>query len=130
MKVAVRYYSRSGNTRTIANAMAEALGVKALSVDDPEAAIDEDVDLLLIGGGLYARRLDKALRDYLQNLDSGKIGEAVCFSTASISRHGIVLLTDALEEKGIEVVDSFYCKGKEAEQKTEEAKSFTKKLIG
>lgn len=129
MKVAVRYYSRGGNTKKIANAMAEALGVKALSIDDPDASLDEDVDLLLIGGGLYARRLDKALRDYLQNLDGKKIGKAACFSTSSISKHGIVLLKDALEEKGIEVADSFYCKGKEAEKKAEEAKSFAKKLI-
>lgn len=129
MKVAVRYYSRSGHTKTIAEAMAEALGVEALSIDDPRAAISEDVDLLLIGGGLYAHKLDKVVREYFDSLDGGKVAKAACFSTSSISKHGIVLLKEALEEKGIEVVDSFYCKGKEAGEKREEAKSFAKSLI-
>lgn len=33
MNVAVRYYSRSGNTRTLAEALAKAAGVQAMSVD-------------------------------------------------------------------------------------------------
>ena len=38
MKTAVRYYSRSGNTKAVAEAIAEAAGVKAVPVDSPDAA--------------------------------------------------------------------------------------------
>ena len=36
MNIAVRYYSKSGNTRAVAEAVAEAVGVKAVSVDTAE----------------------------------------------------------------------------------------------
>lgn len=48
MNVAVRYYSRSGNTKALADAMARAAGVPAISVDAPEAKLDEPVDVLFI----------------------------------------------------------------------------------
>ena len=48
MNVAVRYYSRSGNTKALADAMARAAGVSAISVDAPEAKLDEPVDVLFI----------------------------------------------------------------------------------
>lgn len=33
MKFQVRYYSRTGNTKALANAIAKGLGVKAISID-------------------------------------------------------------------------------------------------
>ena len=38
MNIAVRYYSRSGNTKAVADAIAEAAGVRVVSVDKEEAA--------------------------------------------------------------------------------------------
>lgn len=35
MNCAVRYYSRSGNTKLIADEIARSLDIKAVSVDDP-----------------------------------------------------------------------------------------------
>lgn len=129
MNIAVRYYSRGGNTKALAEAMAQALGVEALSVDDPKAALTEKVDLLVIGGAIYARQLDKHLRTYLDGLDGQKVAKAACFSTSGLSQHGIDLLKKAMEEKGIQVLDTFYCKGKEAKEKGAEAQAFAKKLI-
>ena len=37
MSIAVRYYSRSGNTKAVAEAIADAAGVAAVSVDQDEA---------------------------------------------------------------------------------------------
>ena len=42
MKIAVRYYSRSGNTRKLAEAIAKAVNVEAKTTDEP---LDEDVDI-------------------------------------------------------------------------------------
>ena len=56
MSTAVRYYSRSGNTKLVAEAIAKALGVSAVSVDRPEAALNEKADVLFIGGLRSARR--------------------------------------------------------------------------
>ena len=35
MKIAVRYYSRGGNTKKLADAIAKAVGVEALTADTP-----------------------------------------------------------------------------------------------
>ena len=35
MKVAVRYYTKTGNTRRLAEAVAEAVGAKALPISTP-----------------------------------------------------------------------------------------------
>ena len=43
MKYAVRYYTKTGNTKRLAEAVAEALGVEALPLSEP---ITEKVDYL------------------------------------------------------------------------------------
>ena len=47
MSVAVRFFSRSGNTRAIAESIAEAAKVKAISADAAGAEIKEPVDTLI-----------------------------------------------------------------------------------
>lgn len=129
MSTAVRYYSRSGNTKLVADAIAAALGVKAVSVDRPEAAVTEKVDVLFIGGALYAYGLDKHLKEYLSNLDGKKVGKAVIFSTSWISRHSIDLIRKALEEKGIHTEsETFYVKNRANAEQLQQAAAFAKKM--
>ena len=45
MKNAVRYYSRTGNTKVAAEAIAKAINEEAVSVDSPEAPVREHVDV-------------------------------------------------------------------------------------
>ena len=44
MKIAIRYYTRSGNTKKLAEAIAEAASVEAKDVSVP---LEEEVDVLL-----------------------------------------------------------------------------------
>ncbi|MCC6095002.1 MAG: flavodoxin [Eubacterium sp.] len=130
MTAAVRYFSRSGNTKLVADAIAEEAGVSAVSVDQPDAALTEKVDVLFVGGALYAYGLDKHLKAYLANLDASKVGKAVVFSTSWISKHSIDLIRNALKAKGITVAEnSFYVKNKANAAQLEEAKAFTKTFI-
>ena len=48
MSTAVRYCSRSGNTKAVAEAIAKAAGVEAVSVDSADAGLKETVDVLFI----------------------------------------------------------------------------------
>ncbi len=130
MSTAVRYYSRSGNTKAVAEAIAAAAGVHAVSVDAAESAITEPVDVLFIGGALYAYGLDSHLKDYLKTLKKGDAKKAVVFSTSWISRHSIDLIKKGLDEAGIPVEnETFYVKGSRAQAATKEAKDFTRKFI-
>lgn len=101
MKYAVRYFSRSGNTKTVADTIAKELGVDAISVDAPNAAITEEVDVLFIGGAIYAYGLDKELIKYLDNLDGSKVKQVAAFSTAWLTSHGIDVINKKAALKGI-----------------------------
>ena len=46
MKIAVRYYTKTGNTKKLAEAVADAVGAEALPISAP---ITERVDILFLG---------------------------------------------------------------------------------
>lgn len=75
MKIAVRYQSRGGNTKAVAEVIANSLGVKAEVVD---SAITEWVDVLFIGGGVYMGKMDESLYNFLSELNSENVGQIVC----------------------------------------------------
>lgn len=130
MKAAVRFYSRAGNTKRIAQALADGAGVEAVSVDQPEAVLTEKVDVLFIGGALYAYGLDKHLKAYLDSLSAEQVGKAVVFSTSWVSKHALDLIRKSLEEKQIEVDKrTFYCKSKEVNAQKESARVFAKSFL-
>jgi len=130
MKIAVRYYSRSGNTKAVADAIAEAAGVSAVSVDQKDADITESTEVLFIGGALYAYGLDSHLKEYLQRLDGAYVKRAVVFSTSWISKHAIDLIQKSLAKKGIDVAEeAFYVKSNPSEARLKAAADFAKKYI-
>ena len=131
MNIEVRYYSRSGNTKLLAEAISKALNVPAISVDADNSAINENVDVLFIGGALYAYGLDKNLKKYLEELDGSKIGKAVVFSTSWLSKHSVDLIKNSLKKKGIKVEEEYcYYKNTPSESELKEAESFAKRIIG
>lgn len=130
MKTAVRYYSRSGNTKALAEAIARGAGVMSQSVDSQDAELKEPVDVLFIGGALYAYGLDKKLKSYLTGLSAALVGKAVVFSTSWISKHSIELIRKALESHGIPVEnETFYVKNKPSQAQGLEAEAFAKKFL-
>ena len=130
MKAAVRYYSRSGNTRALAEAIAAAAGVAAVSVDQKEAALTEPADVLFIGGALYAYGLDNSLKAYLKTLKKGDAKKAVIFSTSWLSKHAVDLIRSGLEEAGIPAEKAFfYAKNRPSEAQLQEAAAFAKKYL-
>ena len=117
MNIAVRYYSRSGNTKLLADAIAKGLNVNAISVDDKDSKIEENTDVLFIGGALYAYGLDKNLKEYLSNIDGSKVNRAVVFSTSWLSKHSVDLIKKALRDKGISTDEEYiYAKSKPTDE--------------
>ena len=130
MNIAVRYYSRSGNTKVVAEAIAAAANVKAVSVDQPAAALAGPADVLFIGGALYAYGIDSHMKEYLKSLKKGDAKKAVVFSTSWISKHAIDLIKKGLGEAGIPVVEeSFYVKNKPNSEQLKAAEAFARKFL-
>lgn len=122
MSNAVRYYSRSGNTKAVAEAIAGAIGEDAVSVDSAKAVIKEPVDVLFIGGALYAYGIDEHLKSYIRSLKKEQVKRAVVFSTSWISKHAIDLIKGELNRQGIPVEnETLYYRGKPGEKQLQEA---------
>ena len=81
MKVAVRYYTKTGNTRRLAEAIAKAVGAEALPLNAPLA---ESVDVLFLGNSYYAFSIDPEVRQYVQSLDPRRVGRIVNFGSAAM----------------------------------------------
>lgn len=56
MTIAVRYQSRGGNTKVVAEAIAKAAGVIAESIDTP---VSEPIDLLIVGGTAFVDEMNQ-----------------------------------------------------------------------
>lgn len=107
MTKAVRYYSRLGNTKTIAEAIAEGAGVKAVSVTD-EPELSQRVDVLYLGGAPYANIMAPELKAYAEKLESSKVGKVVLFTTSNWSRRTVLALKKMLKAKNIRVSDEYF----------------------
>lgn len=106
MKIEVRYQSRGGNTRAMAEIIAETLGIKAESIDKP---LNEYTDLLFLGGAVYGWDIDPQLKEYLKKLDSGKIGQIVAFSTTGAMATVLQKIKKYGDKAGIKVNEKQLC---------------------
>lgn len=108
MKVAVRYYTRSGNTKKLADEIARAVGVEAESVS---SKLTEDVDILFLGSSVYAAGVDDEIKKFISEIDV-KVGMVVNFSTAALLKSIGKQVRKLLTPKNIPMSDKeYYCKG-------------------
>ena len=109
MKVAVRYYTKTGNTRRLAEAVAEAVGAKALPISTP---VTEPVDVLFLGNSYYAFSIDPEVRDFVRSLDKGKVGRIVNFGSATMLNSTYKKVKAEADRVGIPMDErEFHCKG-------------------
>ena len=108
-KIEVRYCSRTkfGNTRRIAEAIAEGAGTKAVSIDD-EPKLTGKADILFLGGAPYANIMAPELREYAENLDPAMVGRIVLFTTSNWSRRTVLALKKIFKGKGITVSEDYF----------------------
>ena len=108
MKIAIRYYTRSGNTKKLADAIAEAIGVEAKTTAEP---LTEDVDILFLGSSVYAYGVDDEVKKFIKGIDV-KVGKVVNFSTAAIIKSTYKQVAKLLAEKNIPFAkEEFACRG-------------------
>ena len=108
MKIAVRYYSRGGNTKKVAEAIAKAVGIEAKTVAEPLA---EDVDVLFIGSSPYAFDVDDEVKKFINGINVN-VGKAVNFSTSAAIKSTKKYVEKLLAEKNIPMAkEEFSCRG-------------------
>ncbi len=109
MKVAVRYYTKTGNTKKLAEAVAEAVGVEALPLSAP---LEDAVDVLFLGNSYYAFSIDPKVRDFVRSLDRDKVGRIVNFGSAAMLNSTWKKVKAEADKAGIPMDErEFHCKG-------------------
>lgn len=111
MNIKVMYYSRSGNTKKVADAIAKALDTQVEQV--PPAFMPDNMKLVFLGGGVYMGKTDKQIDKFIQMLDSKKVHNVALFGTMASETKAIDQMRKQLQAKGINVLEeTFVCKGK------------------
>ena len=109
MTFAVRYYTKTGNTRKLATAIADALGVQALPISEP---VTEPVDILLLGNSYYAFSIDPEVKAFIRSLDKSKVGRIANFGSAAMLNSTFKKVKAEADKVGIPMVDKeFHCRG-------------------
>ena len=113
MRIAVRYQSWSGNTRKVAEAIARKSGVVAKPLD-PAEKFPPGIDLLFVGGGVYADNPSKKVTGMLSELTAEQVSCLAFFYTAVRAKAKAPdKLRSAVKDSSISIVDdAFHCFGK------------------
>ena len=109
MTYAVRYYTKTGNTKRLAEAVAKAVGVEALPISTP---VEDAVDILFLGNSYYAFSIDPEVRRFIKGLDKNKVGRIVNFGSAAMLNSTYKKVKAEADKVGVPMDErEFHCKG-------------------
>lgn len=133
MKFQVIYFTKTGNTKKVAETIASELGVKAEDVKD--AKMNKE-GLVFLGSGKYGSQPGKIMMKFIED-NNFKSKNVALFGTSG-SGKGIEVheMEKALNAKEACIKDKFFCRGKfmffnrgrPNDKDLEEAKKFAKKM--
>lgn len=136
MNIAVRYYSSTGNTKKLADAIAQAVQAEVLTVDHP---LTEKADILFLGSAVYAFGIADEVKAFIEGLKKEEVGAVACFSTAALLPSTYKQVSRLLRGKGITVLaDEYHCRGqfhaahrgKPDEKDLQAAADFARRIVG
>jgi len=137
MNIVLIYFSRGGNTRKVADAIAKELEISPIDVKKEQPEVSS-ADLLVVGSGTYGGKPGKEMVAYLQNLKPVTGKKAACFaSCAGDASKTLAAMKEILNSKGYSILDCFSCFGKFAglskrghpsEEELNQAREFARKL--
>ena len=134
MEIQVIYFSRTGHTKKVAEAIASELGVKTEDVKN--ARLNENA-LVFLGSGCYGNRPAEIMIKFIE--DNNFTSKNVALFGTSASGEGIEVkeMEDILNSKEACIKGKFFCKGKfllanrgrPSDEDLDEAKKFAKLII-
>lgn len=108
MRVDVRYHTKNGATRRLAEAIAGAVGVEAATVDVP---LEKRSDVLFLGASVYGGRPDPAVLRFIRR-NAKDIGTIVVFGSACTGRSTYPAVRAAAADENVKTADMFFqCRG-------------------
>lgn len=112
MKVLVAYHTRTGNTKMIADAVAEVLQTTPVAIDANTTA--EEADFVAVGFWVDRGTANKEAADFIKTLRGKKVAFFATLGADPKSQHAMDSLKNAvaLLDESNEVVGNFICQGK------------------
>ena len=108
MKIAIRYFTRTGNTKKLAEAISAELDIPAEPVSVP---LTKDVDILFLCNSVYARGVAKDVKTFLKE-NRLHIGKLINVSTAAVCESTYAQILKLAAKEKIRVSgDEFHCPG-------------------
>lgn len=134
MNIAVRFYTRSGNTKKLADTVANTVSVEARDITVP---LTEKADILFLGCSYYAFDVDEAVKQFIVE-NKENIGKIVCFGTSAMMKSVNKPVSKVADAVGVAVAnEEFHCrgqfgkihKGRPNKKDLEDISTFAKKII-
>ena len=108
MRAEVRYFSKNGGTKRLAESIAAAVGAECATVDKP---LDKFADVLFLGASVYGGRPDNTVTAFVR-ANAKQIGKIVVFGSACTSKSTYTVIKAAAADCGVKTAEMFFqCKG-------------------
>lgn len=110
MKTAIIYYTKTGHSRKIANAISKELHISAEDIKtNPDL---REIDLLFIVGGIYGGQSNPEMINYIKKIDSSMVKKAAIITSSAGKKAKQEKARELLIENKVEVIfDEFICQG-------------------
>lgn len=135
MKIEIRYFTKTGNTKKLAEAIAQELNIEAQELSAP---LSEKTDILFLCNSVYWAGADSSVKKFITE-NKSNIGLLVNVSTAAMIESPYAQIKKIAEKEGVKLSDKeFHCRGKFTalhsghpdEADIAAVKAFARKVIG
>ena len=135
MKIEIRYFTKTGNTKKLAEAIAQELNIEAQELS---AHLSEKTDILFLCNSVYWAGADSSVKKFITE-NKSNIGLLVNVSTAAMIESTYAQIKKIAEKEGVKLSDKeFHCRGKFTalhsghpdEADIAAVKAFARKVIG
>ena len=108
MRIDVRYYSKNGGTKKLAEAIAKAVDAECKTVDQP---LEKYADVVFLGASVYGGKPDPAVVKFIAD-NARNIGKIVVFGSACTGKSTFPAIKSAAAGQAVKTAEMFFqCKG-------------------
>ena len=108
MRIEVRYYSKNGGTKKLAEAIGKELGTEAKTVD---VKLEKYADVVFLGSSVYGGKPDPAVTKFIAD-NAKNIGKIVVFGSACTKKSTFPAIKSAAAGSAVKTAEMFFqCKG-------------------
>ena len=117
MKTCVLYFSRTGNTKRMAEAISEAAKTPVFAIASCEPSVVEDFDILIVGTPVEGFRPAKETVEFVERLPKTEGKKAILFCTYALWKgRTFGVLKKELSSKGYKTILDVSTKGMKPDQ--------------